>query len=93
MTLTAPGDTLAHALTLPPKRYRIGELVQHTGLTRQTIHNYTRWGLISAVEHTGGGHRLYDDGVFARLETIRRLKPSRPLAEIRHLLESAATPS
>lgn len=82
----ALADTL---VTPPPKRYRIGELVQHTGLTRQTLHNYTRQGLIAAVEHTDGGHRLYDDGVFTRLEAIRRLKPSRPLSEIRGLLENA----
>ena len=59
----------------PPKRYRTGEIAQHTQvLTRQTLHNYTKWGLIQEVAWTDGGHRLYDETVFARLAKILKLK-------------------
>ena len=74
----------------PPKRYRIGELARHTGLTRQTLHNYTRWGLISEAEWTPGGHRLYDESVFARLGTILRLRRSHSVEQIKTFLELAA---
>ena len=76
---------------VPPKRYRIGEIVAHTGLSRQTIHNYTKDGLIQAIERTEGGHRLYGEDVFARLQQIRELKSQDiSMADIRdRLVESA----
>ncbi|MEX0776187.1 MAG: MerR family transcriptional regulator [Phycisphaeraceae bacterium] len=74
----------------PPKRYKIGDLAQVTGLTRQTIHNYTRWGLISESGWTDGGHRLYDENVFDRLSRILNLRSSYRIDEIRELLEQAA---
>jgi DNA-binding transcriptional MerR regulator len=74
----------------PPKRYRIGELARHTGLTRQTLHNYTRWGLIAEVEWTPGGHRLYDEAVFARLGHILRLRKEHTVEEIKAVLGPAA---
>ena len=70
-------------LVIPPKRYRIGEIVQHTGLSRQTIHNYTIMGLLNEAERTAGGHRLYDESVFYRLRRIHELKSSRSMEEIR----------
>jgi len=71
---------------VPPKLYRIGEIVQHTGLSRQTIHNYTAMGLIDEADRTPGGHRLYDEGVFHRLHRIARLKGTKTMQEIRRLL-------
>lgn len=71
----------------PPKRYRIGELARHTGLTRQTLHNYTRWGLIQEAEWTPGGHRLYDESVFARLGEILRLRRSHTVEEMKRVLK------
>lgn len=70
-------------IVIPPKRYRIGEIVQHTGLSRQTIHNYTIMGLIVEAERTAGGHRLYDESVFHRLTMIQKLKASRSMEQIR----------
>ena len=70
----------------PPKRYRIGELARHTGLTRQTLHNYTRWGLIQEAEWTPGGHRLYDEAVFIRLSKILRLRKAHTVEEIKTIL-------
>ncbi|MCA8913369.1 MAG: MerR family DNA-binding transcriptional regulator [Planctomycetes bacterium] len=71
----------------PPKRYKVGEIMRHTGLSRQTIHNYTMLGLISPVERTEAGHRLYDESVFDRIRRIELLKIHRTLNEIREMLE------
>lgn len=71
----------------PPKRYRIGELARHTGLTRQTLHNYTRWGLIQEAEWTPGGHRLYDESVFTRLSKILQLRKEHTVQAIKDILD------
>ncbi len=59
---------------LPPKRYRMGEVVEYSGVSRQTIHNYTTMGLIREIDRTRSGHRLYDEAVFDRLDAIARMK-------------------
>ena len=74
------------AFAIPAKLYRIGELVRHTPLSRQTIHNYTIMGLIREAQWTEGGHRLYDEAVFERLSKIIELKKTKTLGQIRHIL-------
>ena len=37
----------------PRKLFKIGEIMSHTGLSRQTLHNYTMMGLIREAERTG----------------------------------------
>ena len=59
---------------LPPKLYRVGEIADYSGVSRQTIHNYTIMGLIRETDRTRGGHRLYDEKVFERLDRIVELK-------------------
>lgn len=59
---------------LPPKLYRVGELATYCGVSRQTIHNYTTMGIIREARWTRGGHRLYAEGVFDRLDEIADLK-------------------
>jgi MerR family mercuric resistance operon transcriptional regulator len=71
----------------PLKLYRIGEVMRYSGLSRQTVHNYTLLGLISETERTEGGHRLYPEEVFDRLSRIQELKKTRTLKEIRLLLD------
>ena len=71
---------------IPPKRYRIGEIVRCSPFSRQTIHNYTIMGLIHEAEWTEGGHRLYDESVFERLSRIVELRKTKNLAEIRRIL-------
>jgi DNA-binding transcriptional MerR regulator len=72
----------------PKKLWKVGDLIRHTGLTRQTLHNWCQLGLICEVEQTPGGHRLFDDAVFARIERIQRLKQrGKRLQEIAELLE------
>lgn len=70
----------------PRKLYKVGEIMRHTNLSRQTIHNYTMLGLIHADERTESGHRLYGEEVFDRIRKIEMLKRHRTLNEIRELL-------
>jgi len=76
--LTSHADRFAvpsHARRrVPPKLYRIGEVVDYSGVSRQTIHNYTTMGLLRENRWTPGGHRLYDEDVFGRLDQIAELK-------------------
>lgn len=72
---------------VPPKLYRISEVAQYSGLSRQTISYYTYLGLITPATRTPSRHRLYDASVFERLEKIRELKrEGRTLLEIREIL-------
>ena len=68
------------------KLFRIGEVMRYSGLSRQTVHNYTVLGLITERERTEGGHRLYAEHVFDRLERIKELRQTRTLSEIRRIL-------
>jgi DNA-binding transcriptional MerR regulator len=78
-------------LRIPVKLYRIGELVNYTPFSRQTIHNYTIMGLIRETKWTEGGHRLYDESVFERLSEIIQLKKTKTLIEIRQILGKKQT--
>lgn len=71
----------------PPKLYRIGEVVEYSGVSRQTIHNYTTMGLIHEATRTRGNHRLYDESVFPRLDRIDDMKRRNlSLGDIREIL-------
>jgi hypothetical protein len=68
----------------PPKRYRMAEVVAYSGLSRQTVHNYTSMGLLQEVERTRGGHRLYEESVFQRLDDVAEMrKKGKSIQEIR----------
>ena len=71
----------------PEKLYKIGEVMKFSGLSRQTIHNYTMLGLIEPVSETDSGHRLYSEEVFVRLEKIKRYKLHRTLREVKAILD------
>jgi len=71
---------------IPKKLYRIGEVMRYSGLSRQTVHNYTMLGLITEAERTEAGHRLYEQGVFNRLKRIQQLKRTRTIKQIREIL-------
>ena len=85
------GTTVAEKLKLHPpvKQYRIGEVARYSGLSRQTVHNYTIMGLIRECEWTPGGHRLYGEAVFGDLVRIEELKRSLTLREIRETFTGA----
>ncbi|MBT3278292.1 MAG: MerR family transcriptional regulator [Phycisphaerales bacterium] len=74
----------------PVKYYRIGEVVEYSGVSRQTVHNYTVMGLIREQLWTQGGHRLYGEDVFSRLDEISTLRQRKhSLAEIRKTMLTA----
>ena len=69
------------------KLFKIGEVMQYSGLSRQTIHNYTVLGLIREQERTESGHRLYEERVFERLERIKEMRGKKTLRQIREVLK------
>ncbi len=71
----------------PRKLFKIGEVMRYSGLSRQTIHNYTILGLISEAERSESGHRFYGEDVFERLRRIQELKKTHTLKEIREILD------
>jgi len=71
----------------PRKLFKIGEVMRFSGLSRQTVHNYTHQGLITEVERTPSGHRLYGEDVFVRLQMIFELKNQHTLRQIKAMLE------
>ena len=83
--------TKSVSLKPPRKLYRIGEVIQYTGLSRQTVHNYTTMGLICESEWTPGGHRLYDESVFEQLAVIAELKRTRTLRQIAGILAGGSS--
>ena len=84
-------QTTNNSLQIPAKLYRIGELVNYSPFSRQTIHNYTIMGLIREAQWTKGGHRLYDESVFQKLSRIIQLKRTKTLAEIRQIMGKEQT--
>ena len=72
----------------PEKLYKIGEIMNYTGLSRQTLHNYTVAGLIEEAKRTPSGHRLYSESVFQDLSTIKDLQAKNlTLIEIKKIFE------
>ena len=67
--------------------FRIGEVMAFSGISRQTLHNYTVFGLIIEEERTPAGYRLYGEGVFEQLRRIAKLKPHHTLREIKEILK------
>lgn len=72
----------------PKKLFKIGELIHYSGISRQTLHNYTMLGLIHEAERTEKGHRLYAEEVFERLEKIERYKAHHSLREVKAMLDA-----
>jgi MerR family mercuric resistance operon transcriptional regulator len=75
----------------PEKLFKIGEVIRYSGLSRQTVHNYTMLGLISERSRTESGHRLYGEEVFEILGRIQDLKKQgHTLKEIERILHGPA---
>jgi len=72
------------------KLFKIGEVAEYSGLSRQTVNYYTALGILHEAARTKAGHRLYDEKVFDRIERLRELKASRTLHEIAELLDQEA---
>ncbi|MCK5306867.1 MAG: MerR family transcriptional regulator [Candidatus Omnitrophica bacterium] len=70
--------------------FKIGEVMEYAGLSRQVIHNYTQLELIYEAKRTPSGHRLYGKEVFERLKKIKRFQlKGRTLLEIKKMLNGA----
>ena len=66
------------------KLFKIGEVMEYSGLSRQLINFYTQIDLIKEVKRTPSGHRLYGESVFRRLKDIKRLQAKgKTLSEIK----------
>jgi DNA-binding transcriptional MerR regulator len=73
---------------MPSKKlYKISEIMKQSGLSRQTVHNYTMLGLITEEERTPEGHRLYPESTAERLRKIRLLSRHRTLREVGEILK------
>lgn len=69
------------------KFFKIGEVMEHSGLSRQVIHNYTQLELIHQAKRTPSGHRLYEEEVFGRIKKIKELRSKgKALLEIKKIL-------
>jgi len=87
--LHAPITGCGGVMPKPEKLYKIGEIIEATKLSRQTIHNYTVAGLISEAKRTPSGHRLYSEEVFDHLEKIKVLQEKNyTLLQIKKLFEA-----
>ena len=75
-------ETMKKKILPPKKLYKIGEVMRYSGLSRQTIHNYTMLGLLTEEERTESGHRLYGEAVFERIERIKELRTRLTLKQI-----------
>lgn len=53
---------------------KIGDLAIQAGVTVRTVRYYEEMGLLSPVEVTSGGFRLYSENDVARLSFIKRFK-------------------
>ncbi|HEY3323811.1 MAG TPA: MerR family transcriptional regulator [Planctomycetota bacterium] len=53
------------------KLLKVGELARLTGLTRQSLHQYVLLGLLTPIETTKGGQRLFDRGAIRRVKLIQ----------------------
>ncbi len=71
-----------------PRRMRIGELADRTGISRETIHFYLREGLLPRPRKAGRNMAFYEDAHVERLLLIKRLQNEKflPLARIKDLL-------
>ena len=70
------------------KLFKIGEVAEYSGLSRQTVNYYTALGILRETARTKAGHRLYDEKVFDRIDRLRELKTTKTLREIAEILRS-----
>lgn len=62
----------------------IAQVVERTGLTKDTLRWYERQGLIPPVDRTAGGHRAYDAAAVRMIELIVRLRrTTMPVSEMK----------
>lgn len=65
--------------------YRIGDLAEMAGVSRQVVSTYCMYGLVQETARTPGGHRLFDESTARRIRLIQELKKRYTLGEIREI--------
>ena len=71
----------------------IGELVERTGLNRETVRFYERRGLLDPARRDSSGYRRYDEASLARVRFIRRAQSlGLSLREIAGLIDLTQSP-
>lgn len=71
---------------------QIGEVAERVGLSLRTVRYYEEVGLVTPVERSTGGFRIYDQDAVARLMLVRDLKPlGFSLEEIRDIADMVAS--
>ena len=68
-----------------PPLYRIGELAEKAGVSRQVVSTYCMYGLLGEADRTPGGQRLFGDATVKRIRLIQDLKSRYTLREIREI--------
>lgn len=68
------------------KLYKTGEVLKRAGISREVFYRYLTIGLIKEAARTPGGHNLFDESVFTRLELIQQLNHTGyPLRDIKEI--------
>ena len=56
----------------PGKAYKIGVVARRAEVSIETLRYYERLGLLGSPRRTESGYRLYSEGIFGRLDFIRK---------------------
>ena len=59
---------------LPEKLYRVSEIAEFMGISRQMVHLYVTMGILRERKRRPGGMRLFGPEVFRVLERVRELR-------------------
>ena len=65
--------------------YRISEVAEKAGVSRQVVSTYCMYGLLTEAARTAGGQRLFNEATVRRIRLIQDLKPRYTLREIREI--------
>jgi MerR family transcriptional regulator, repressor of the yfmOP operon len=79
------------SVSAAPRRLRIGEVAEATGVTTRTIRYYEEIGLLTSTEaREEGKHRLYSETDIERVREVIRLRDllGLSLEELRRLVEA-----
>lgn len=72
-----------------PSTMTVGELARRTGVSANSLRDYTDWGLINSLGRTGANYRLYDTQALRCVQLITEMRGlGLTLAEIRWLASS-----
>ena len=67
--------------------WTVGELARRAGVTVRTLHHYDHLGILTHLDYTEAGYRLYGEQALLQLQQILTLKAlGLPLEEIRRVL-------